>query len=330
MRAVIRPVRQLIGETVIPGDKSISHRGVMLGAIARGTSRLSHFLAGDDCLNTIKAFQQMGIRIELESVLKDDGSKDTEVIIQGKGLHGLKKPGKPLYVGNSGTTARLLAGILAGQSFEAILDGDQSLRKRPMGRIIEPLKRMGADIESENSTLPLTIRGGRLKGIEYALPVASAQVKSAIILASLYTGSPSVIHQPALSRDHTEIMLRRFGGRVEAQGLTLTAYPARELYGQDIRIPGDISSAAYFITAALLVPGSRITMRGIGINPTRTGILDAYRQMGADITIENIDEFPAQGHRNRGEHDSPPDRRNPHTGFGSNPGPRHHRNPGCC
>lgn len=290
MRAVIRPVRQLIGETVIPGDKSISHRGVMLGAIARGTSRLSHFLAGDDCLNTIKAFQQMGILIELESVLKDDGSKDTEVIIQGKGLHGLKKPGKPLYVGNSGTTARLLAGILAGQSFEAILDGDQSLRKRPMGRIIEPLKRMGADIESENSTLPLTIRGGRLKGIEYALPVASAQVKSAIILASLYAGFPSVIHQPALSRDHTEIMLRRFGGRVEAQGLTLTAYPARELYGQDIRIPGDISSAAYFITAALLVPGSRITMRGIGINPTRTGILDAYRQMGADITIENIDE----------------------------------------
>jgi len=284
MRAVISPTRKLVGEVAIPGDKSISHRGVMLGAIAKGTTRLSHFLPGEDCLNTIRAFQHMGIDIH---VLKKDGSNNIEVIIYGKGLHGLRKPAGPIQAGNSGTTARLLAGILAGQPFDSILDGDKSLRKRPMGRIIEPLRLMGAEIRSETDTLPLTLQGGRLKGIEYTLPVASAQVKSAIILATLYALSPSVIHQPALSRDHTEIMLRHFGGRVETRGISLTAYPVQELYGHDLRIPGDISSAAYFITAAILVPGSSITMKGIGINPTRTGILDVYKQMGADITIDN-------------------------------------------
>lgn len=291
MQRVITPVEQLVGEVIVPGDKSISHRGVMLGAIAKGTSRLSHFLAGEDCLNTIKAFESMGVDIQMESSLNEDGSEEQTVLIQGKGLHGLKKPDRPIEAGNSGTTARLLAGILAGQDFTTILAGDQSLSKRPMDRIIQPLRRMGAKIESDTgNTLPLTIEGSKLKGIKYKLPVASAQVKSAIIFASLYAHSPTLIHQPALSRDHTEVMLRQFGGRVETLDLTLTSYPAQELYGQDIRIPGDISSAAFFITAALLVPRSSIIMKGIGINPTRTGILDAYREMGADISITNIDD----------------------------------------
>lgn len=291
MQKVITPVGQLIGEVKVPGDKSISHRGVMLGAIAKGKTRLSHFLAGEDCLNTIRAFESMGIEIHMESSLNEDGSEDQTVLIQGKGLHGLGKPQYPIQAGNSGTTARLLAGILAGQGFSAILDGDQSLRKRPMDRIIQPLRLMGAKIDSASgNTLPLTIEGSKLEGIEYTLPVASAQVKSAIIFASLYAHSPTVIHQPALSRDHTEVMLKQFGGLLETQNLILTSYPAQELYGQDIRIPGDISSAAFFITAALLVPGSSIIMKKVGLNPTRTGILDAYRQMGADITITNIDD----------------------------------------
>ncbi len=291
MRKVITPVEQLVGEVTVPGDKSISHRGVMFGAIAKGTSRLSHFLAGEDCLNTIEAFQSMGINIRMESSLNEDGSVEHTVLIKGKGLYGLIKPDQPIQAGNSGTTARLLAGILAGQSFSAILDGDQSLRQRPMDRIIHPLMCMGAKIDTaDGNTLPLTIQGGKLSGIEYTLPVASAQVKSAIIFASLYAHSPTVIQQPALSRDHTEVMLKQFGGLTESQELSLTSYPAQQLYGQDIRIPGDISSAAFFITAALLVPRSSIIMKGVGINPTRTGILDAYRKMGADISITNIDD----------------------------------------
>ncbi|NLC43733.1 MAG: 3-phosphoshikimate 1-carboxyvinyltransferase [Clostridiales bacterium] len=320
MQVTITPVKQLVGEVKIPGDKSISHRGVMLGSLAKGTTRLSHFLMSEDCLNTIKAFQAMGIDIEIigdSSEFIGDSSKLSEksvngdssqimqenisVIIHGKGLHGLKKPAKTIDSGNSGTTARLLAGILAGQAFEAVLDGDPSLRKRPMNRIITPLSQMGADIQSINDnvvdnagskanqggTLPLSISGGNLKGIEYTLPVASAQVKSAIIFASLTADSPTIIHQPALSRDHTEIMLSHFGGRIETDQLTLTSYPISELYGKDLQIPGDISSAAFIITAALLVPGSRILMKDVGINPTRTGILEVFQQMGADIVIEN-------------------------------------------
>lgn len=286
MKAVITPVRQLIGEAAVPGDKSISHRGVMLGAIAKGTTRLSHFLAGEDCLNTIKAFQGMGIDIRMENIEKEQGGT---VLIHGKGLHGLKKPAGVIDVGNSGTTARLLSGILAGQPFSSTITGDESMRKRPMARVIEPLSRMGADIRlAAGNTLPLTIQGGRLKGMEYDMPVASAQVKSAIILAALYADSPVVLRQPARSRNHTEVMLRHFGGRVDEKGKAVTAFPAEELYGQDIQIPGDISSAAFFITAGLLVPDSRIIMKGVGINPTRTGIVDVYKQMGAKVRIENI------------------------------------------
>jgi 3-phosphoshikimate 1-carboxyvinyltransferase len=219
MQMEVRPVRQLIGEVIVPGDKSISHRGVMLGALAKGTTRLSRFLAGEDCINTILAFQSMGIDIQMRSSSGEGGSDSSEdytVLIRGKGLHGLQKPHSIIQAGNSGTTARLLAGILAGQSFAAVLDGDESLRKRPMSRIIDPLRKMGARISpQDHNTLPLTIQGSRLKGMEYTLPVASAQVKSAIVFASLYADSPSIIRQPARSRDHTEIMLQHFGGRVE-------------------------------------------------------------------------------------------------------------------
>ncbi|HHY83682.1 MAG TPA: 3-phosphoshikimate 1-carboxyvinyltransferase [Clostridiales bacterium] len=285
MEAVITPARQLIGEVDIPGDKSISHRGVMLGSLAKGTTRITHFLTGEDCLNTIKAFQSMGVSIETNI----NSRNETEVIITGKGLHGLNKPASTIDVGNSGTTARLLSGILAGQSFSSVLDGDASLRKRPMGRVVEPLAKMGAIIHANDGKLPLNIYGSELHGIEYSLPVASAQVKSAIILAALYADSPAVIHQNALSRDHTEIMINFFGGKVETRDLSIHAHPVNELYARDLYVPGDISSAAFFITAALLVPNSRITMKKVGINPTRTGILDVYRQMGADIKVENID-----------------------------------------
>lgn len=285
MRIEITPARQLVGEVKIPGDKSISHRGVMFGALSRGETRLSRFLPGDDCLNTIKAFQSMGIDIKV----KTDDKNETIVEIQGKGLRGLKKPDSVIQAGNSGTTARLMAGILAGQSFPSVLDGDASLRKRPMDRVVDPLSKMGGVFDPPGNRLPLHIKGaGSLRGIEYTLPVASAQVKSAIIFGALYGDSPTIIHQPALSRDHTEIMFKQFGGQIEQNDLSIKVYPAEELYGQNIRIPGDISSAAFFITASLLVPGSSITMKEIGINPTRSGILEVYRQMGGKISVENL------------------------------------------
>ena len=287
MKITITPVRHLTGEVVIPGDKSISHRGVMLGSLSRGTTVLTHFLMGEDCLGTIRAFRSMDTDIRIE---KNGADHSGTVRINGNGLRGLKKPDGILDVGNSGTTARLLTGILAGQPFSSVMDGDASLRKRPMTRVTNPLAQMGAAIRAEeNGTLPLTIRGGRLKGIDYTIPVASAQVKSAILLASLYADSPTTIRQPARSRNHTEIMLNYFGGNIREDGTVLTSWPAQELYGRELRIPGDISSAAFFLTAGLLVPKSRIVMKGVGLNPTRTGIVDVYRRMGARITIENMD-----------------------------------------
>lgn len=277
----ITTAKRLSGTILVPGDKSISHRGVIFGSIARGKTRLKNFLMGEDCISTIRAFREMGISTEI--------LKNNTVIIEGKGLRGLTAPLQNIDAGNSGTTARLLLGLLAGQSFQATLIGDESLQKRPMDRVVIPLKKMGAIIKGaeKESTLPLTIQGGKLKGIEYTMPVASAQVKSALILATMYAETPSKIHQPAPSRDHTEIMLKAFGGRVDSTPTTITAYPAQELYAQDIYIPGDISSAAYFITAALIVPNSVITIKNVGLNPSRTGILDVYRAMGAHINIEN-------------------------------------------
>ncbi|MGI6189572.1 MAG: 3-phosphoshikimate 1-carboxyvinyltransferase [Clostridiales bacterium] len=282
MKLSITPAKRLVGEAEIPGDKSISHRCIILGAIANGDTRLSRFLMSSDCLNTIKAFRQMGVLIDIP----DPGS----VIIRGVGLYGLKPPSSPIDAGNSGTTARLLAGLLSGQNFSSVITGDESLQKRPMDRIIIPLKKMGADINTNTCGryLPLSIKGSSLEGIDYHMPVASAQVKSALVLATLYAKSPSYIHQPAVCRNHTEILLRAFGGRIDTRDNTIIAYPARQLYCQSIKIPGDISSAAFLMTAGLLVPDSTIILKEVGINPTRTGILDVFNRMGADITVENL------------------------------------------
>lgn len=281
MRMAITPARRLVGEIRVPGDKSISHRAIMLGSIAQGDTYITHFLMSDDCLSTIQAFRQMGVPIRI--------TDSNTVIVKGQGLRGLKVPRATIDAGNSGTTARLLAGLLSGQSFSSTITGDESLRRRPMDRVIIPLRKMGADISgTQDKYLPLEIRGGALKGIDYSMPVASAQVKSCLILATLYADSPSRIHEPAPSRNHTELMLQAFGGRLDIDDGTITAYPVDQLYGQQLHVPGDMSSAAFFITAGLLVPNSSIILKDVGLNPTRIGILEAYREMGASIAIENV------------------------------------------
>lgn len=271
-------VKKLRGEVKVPGDKSISHRAVMFGSLAKGRTRITGFLRGADCLSTISCFRQLGISIE------EDAS---EVLIHGKGLHGLAAPAQTLDTGNSGTTTRLMAGILAGQKFTSVLNGDASIQKRPMGRIITPLSQMGACIRSVsgNGCAPLTITGAPLRGISYRSPVASAQVKSAILLAGLYAEGSTSVTEPALSRDHTERMLRSFGADITSSGLTATVKPEPDLRGVDILVPGDISSAAYFIAAGCLVPDAEILLCNVGINPTRAGILQVAREMGADITL---------------------------------------------
>lgn len=270
----------LRGEVKIPGDKSISHRAVMFGALAEGTTRVTNFLQGADCLSTISCFQKLGIAIE---------NTPTEICIHGKGLHGLTAPTDILDVGNSGTTTRLISGILAGQSFASTLTGDASIQSRPMGRIIKPLTMMNASIESikGNQCAPLQIQGRPLKAIHYDSPVASAQVKSCILLAGLYADGITCVTEPYLSRNHTELMLSHFGANVHSVGTSALIEPSPSLHSLDIRVPGDISSAAYFIAAALLVPGSEVLIKDVGINPTRDGMLRVCKAMGADITLLN-------------------------------------------
>ena len=277
----IAPTRGLKGEVTIPGDKSISHRSIMLGSIALGTTEITHFLDGADCLSTIDCFRKMGVEIE---------RKPSSILVHGKGLRGLTAPASTLNVGNSGTTTRLISGILSGQNFATTLSGDDSLNSRPMKRIMTPLNTMGAHIRSlnDNGCAPLHIRPGALHGIHYQSPVASAQVKSAVLLAGLYADSPTSVTEPALSRNHTELMLQGFGAYVATDlhtDGTATAHvePCKELYGQQICVPGDISSAAYFIAAALLVPGSELLVKNVGTNFTRAGFLKVCKAMGADI-----------------------------------------------
>ena len=278
-----KTTKTLHGELTVPGDKSISHRSVMFGAISEGITEVTHFLKSADCLSTISCFRKMGITIEEEA---------QTLLIHGKGLHGLSAPAEVLDTGNSGTTTRLISGILAGQSFESHLIGDASICKRPMGRIMKPLQAMGADIASDrgNDCAPLTIKGHPLKAIHYDSPVASAQVKSCVLLAGLYADGPVSVTEPALSRNHTELMLSSFGASVTSFGTTATILPDPHLTGQKVSVPGDISSAAYFICAALMVPGSEVLIRNVGINPTRDGILRVVRAMGADIEYQNIRE----------------------------------------
>lgn len=277
----IPKLNKLHGKLTIPGDKSISHRAVMFGALAQGTTRITHFLEGADCLSTISCFQAMGIHIQK--------NKD-EVLVEGKGLHGLQAPIDILDVGNSGTTTRLISGILAGQDFTSRLTGDASICQRPMGRIITPLSLMGTQITSQNQNgcAPLTIQGGHLHGIHYQSPVASAQVKSCVLLAGMYADAPTSVTEPVLSRNHTELMLNYFGAQVTSKGTTASILPQPDLKARDITVPGDISSAAYFIAAGLLVPGSEILLCNVGINPTRDGLLRVCQAMGGDITLLNV------------------------------------------
>ena len=272
----------LRGTLTVPGDKSISHRSIMLSALADGTSHITGFLMGDDCLSTISCFRKMGVEIEVTP---------EEVTVHGVGKHGLKAPQELLDTGNSGTTTRLLAGLLSGQAFDCVLNGDASIQKRPMGRVILPLTQMGAQIEGKNGNYcPLHIHGSPLHGTTYTLPVASAQLKSSILLAGLYADSETTVIEPAVSRDHTERMFRQLGITIKSEDKTITLQPPKSWKPMNFHIPGDISSAAFFLVAGLIVPNSEITIENVGINPTRTGILDVLKAMGGDIEMTNVRE----------------------------------------
>ncbi|BCN30369.1 3-phosphoshikimate 1-carboxyvinyltransferase [Anaeromicropila herbilytica] len=288
---IFKKVNSLHGEVTVPGDKSVSHRAIMLGSLAEGTTEITNFLQGADCLSTIACFEKMGIHVENNKVSSSNPS-DTVVRVKGNGLRGLKAPNSILDVGNSGTTMRLMSGILSAQNFDVTVTGDSSIQKRPMKRIITPLSMMGANITSVNNNdcAPLNIVGGKLKGIHYDSPVASAQVKSAVLLAGLYADNPSSVTEPYVSRNHTELMFRQFGIDIKTSGTTATVSPATRLTAKKIMVPGDISSAAYFIVAGLIVPNSEVLIKNVGINPTRDGIIKVCKQMGANITLQNISD----------------------------------------
>ncbi|WP_291292873.1 3-phosphoshikimate 1-carboxyvinyltransferase [Enterococcus sp.] len=275
---------QLRGKITVPADKSISHRSIMFGALAEGTTTIRNFLRGEDCLSTLHAFQELGVPIQ------DDGEILT---ITGQGFKGLKAAARPIDVGNSGTTIRLMMGILAGQPFTTTLFGDDSLNQRPMNRVMVPLNQMGAQLNGsdESEFPPITIQGSRaLTPIDYQMPVASAQVKSALLFAALQAEGTSRIIEKATSRNHTEEMIRQFGGSITVNGKEIQVKGPQSLTGQEVIVPGDISSAAFFLTAGAIMPNSEITLENVGINPTRTGILDVLDQMGADYSVEAIDQ----------------------------------------
>ncbi|QWH41566.1 3-phosphoshikimate 1-carboxyvinyltransferase [Bacillus mycoides] len=280
----------LNGKIVVPGDKSISHRSVMFGAIAEGTTKVSNFLLGEDCLSTIACFQKLGVQIE---------QSGNDVTIYGKGLANLQEPKEVLDVGNSGTTIRLMLGILANTPFHSTIIGDASIGKRPMKRVTDPLSTMNAQIDGrENGQYtPLSIRGGKVKGMHYHSPVASAQVKSAVLLAGLQGEGVTTVTEPMQSRDHTERMLRAFGCTVDVNGRTVSLQGGQQLKGADIEVPGDVSSAAFFLVAGAIVQNSKLVLENVGLNPTRTGILDVLTKMGALISINHIrnEEFEPCG-----------------------------------
>ncbi|MHC0036121.1 3-phosphoshikimate 1-carboxyvinyltransferase [Pseudoneobacillus sp. C159] len=269
---------KLVGEIEVPGDKSISHRAVMFGAISKGTTTIQNFLTGEDCLSTINCFQKLGVNIE---------EKNGIIIIDGKGWEDLIEPDQVLDVGNSGTTIRLMLGLLSGRPFHSTFVGDDSIAKRPMKRVTNPLRKMGATIDGRQNGefVPITLRGGGLKPITYSLPVASAQVKSSLLLAALQTVGTSKITEPVATRDHTERMIKKFGGQIEVEDLTITITGPQTLVGTHINVPGDISSAAFFLVAAAIVPNAIIRIKNVGLNPTRTGIIDVLIKMGAKMEI---------------------------------------------
>lgn len=282
---VIQPGGRLGGRLRVPGDKSISHRALMLGAVAEGLTEVSGFLSGADCLATLAALASMGIRI--------DRPEPTSLLIHGQGLHGLQAPPDPLDMGNSGTAMRLFAGLLAGQQFDSVLIGDASLTRRPMQRVAEPLRAMGARIETRHGNPPLRISGGApLQGIDFDMPVASAQVKSAVLLAGLYAQGRSRINEPAVTRDHTERMLAQFGVLVERHGSTAVLAGGQCLRATQVAVPGDLSSAAFFMLAASVAAGSELVIENVGLNPTRTGVLRILELMGADFDIARCTPVP--------------------------------------
>lgn len=270
----------LKGSFELIGDKSISHRAIMFSSISKGHNKISNFLMGEDCLSTISCFRKMGVDIQIDK---------KDVYVKGNGLYGLKRPNEILDVGNSGTTIRLMMGILAGNNFDATLIGDNSIGKRPMKRVTDPLRLMGCNIEGKDDAnyTPIKIYGGNLKAIDYHMPVASAQVKSALILASLYANDTSFIHEKTRSRNHTEIMLKSFGADINVEDLKISINPVNELFSQDIYVPGDISSAAFIIVSALITKGSEVIIKNVGLNETRTGIIDVVKNMNGDIEIIN-------------------------------------------
>ncbi|MCX8132011.1 MAG: 3-phosphoshikimate 1-carboxyvinyltransferase [Clostridia bacterium] len=271
----------LRGEIAVPGDKSISHRAIMFGSLAKGTTEIDGLLMNEDCLSTIDCFRKMQVGIEILS--------EKKVRIQGKGLHGLKPPSSVLNTGKSGTTIRLLLGVLAAQPFNSVVSREESSQKKAMGKVVKPLRQMGALINGrdDGNFCPLTIAPSKLKGITYELSVQDTYIKSPILIAGLYANSETTVIEPIKSRDHSELMLNCFGADIKIDGLTVKSHPVENLYGQHIIVPGDISIASYFITAGLIVPNSDIVIKNVGINPTRTGILDVYKTMGAKIDITN-------------------------------------------
>ncbi len=277
----VQPSSALRGRVRVPGDKSISHRALLLAAIAEGTSRVENFLPAADCLTTLHAVRALGIEVKERS--------PTALVVHGQGLDGLQEPNDVLDCSRSGTTMRLLSGILAGQPFLSVLTGSPQLRHRPMGRIVEPLRRMGARVLGRDGGQrpPLVLQGGNLSGIDYTLPVASAQVKSALLLAGLYADGPTTLREPGPARDHTERMLIAMGCKLQIANCKLRILSTERLQGMDVTVPGDFSSAAFLIVAGALLPGSEITVEGVGVNPTRTGLLDVLWAMGADVTLQN-------------------------------------------
>lgn len=292
MNITIQSPSRLRGEVVSPGDKSVSHRAAMFNAISNGSAKVTNFSPGDDCRSTVEILRFLGV--EIERWLPEKPKMGDSLVVRGNGMNGLSEPKEVLDAGNSGTTMRLMAGILAGRPFNCTMTGDDSLRSRPMGRIIKPLSMMGAEIKGrENNTLaPLKFKGGDLNGIEYDLPVASGQLKSAILLAGIRADGVTQIHQPEQSRDHTERMLSAMGAEIEEDGLSISV-SSSELECMDVEVPGDVSSAAFWIVAGLIHPDSELLVRNVGINPTRAGVLTALGDMGADIEL--IDERTIAG-----------------------------------
>jgi len=273
--------KRLRGEITVPGDKSISHRAVVIGALASGTTEIDNFLLGEDCISTIDCFRRMQVGIEIR--------QDSRVRIQGKGRYGLKAPASVLNAGRSGTAIRLLLGVLSGQPFTSVVIRSESSMKKPVGKVVEYLRQMGAVISGRDDAglCPLTISPARLKGTSFELQVHETHIKSPLLIAGLYSDGETTVSEPVSSRNHTELMLNYFGADIKADGLTVKSHPVENLYAQKVSIPGDISIAAYFITAALLVPESDIVVKNVGVNPTRTGVLDVFRAMGGNIELLN-------------------------------------------